>query len=415
MSGAADAELVDVIDEHGRTVGTVTRAEMRARRLPHRCVYLLVFNRNGELYVHLRTPTKDVYPSHWDVAVGGVLAAGEDFQTGARRELHEELGINAEPEALFPFRYDDDYTGVRAMVYRVVHDGPFRLQPEEVVRGEFLPLDAVSDRTARDRFCPDGVAVLRKLRGRATDVRRPGDTSVRALLGSGGFRTEERVRLLGEQMRSFFGPVERLLFVPYALQDHDRYVKVLTEKGLNAGYVLDGIHRHPDPEKAVHEAAAIFVGGGNTFRLLAELSQRRLLEPIRERVRGGMPYLGISAGTNVACPTMKTTNDMPITLPPSLDALGLVPFQVNPHYFTGQVHVKRDDSYDPHFGETRDDRIREFHEMNDTPVVGLWEGGMLRVEQGHVLLLAAPARVFRKGQEPIDRTPGSMIEALLPG
>jgi dipeptidase E len=415
MSGAADVERVDVIDEQGRTVGTVTRREIRARHLPHRCVYLLVFNSCGELFVHLRTPTKDVYPSHWDVAVGGVLAAGEDFATGARRELREELGVDAEPEALFPFRYDDDYTGVRAMVYRVVHDGPFQLQAEEVVRGEFLPLDAVAERVVREPFCPDGVAVLRKYQGRATGAGQPGGSSLRMLLGSGGFRTEERVRLLGEQMRSFFGPVERLLFVPYALRDHDGYLEMLTEKGLTGGYVIDGIHRHADPERAMREAQALFVGGGNTFRLLAELYGRGLLGPIRERVRGGLPYLGISAGTNVACPTIKTTNDMPIALPPSLDALGLVPFQVNPHYFTGQVHVKREEGYQEHFSETRDDRIREFHEMNDTPVVGLWEGGLLRVEQGHVLLLGAPARVFRKGQEPLDLAPGTLLEGVLVG
>jgi dipeptidase E len=238
---------------------------------------------------------------------------------------------------------------------------------------------------------------------------------MRVLLGSGGYRTEERVRLLAEQMHSFLGGVERLLFVPYALQDHDRYLEVLTERGVNAGYRLDGIHRHADPERAVREAPALFVGGGNTFRLLAELYRRRLLGPIRERVRGGMPYLGISAGTNVACPTIKTTNDMPIAEPPSLDALGLVPFQVNPHYFPGQVHVKRDDGYEEHFGETRDERIREFHEMNDMPVVGLWEAALLRCEAGQVRLLEAAARVFRKGQEPVDVGPGALLDELLAG
>jgi isopentenyldiphosphate isomerase len=166
MSGGADAERVDVIDEQGRTVGTVTRREMRERRLPHRCVYVLVFNSRGDPFVHLRTATKDVYPAHWDVAVGGVLAAGEDFLAGARRELQEELGIDAEPEPLFPYRYADDYTGVQAEVFRVVHDGPFLLQPEEVVSGEFLPLAAVAGRITRDPFCPDGVAVLREYQRR---------------------------------------------------------------------------------------------------------------------------------------------------------------------------------------------------------------------------------------------------------
>lgn len=236
---------------------------------------------------------------------------------------------------------------------------------------------------------------------------------MRVLLGSGGFRTEESVRFLGEQVRSLFGDVDRVLFVPYALQDHDRYVQLLTEKGYNAGYPVDGIHRHPDPVRAVREARALLVGGGNTFRLLADLYRFGLLEPIRERVRDGLPYLGLSAGTNVACPTIKTTNDMPIALPPSLDALGLVPFQVNPHYFTGATFVKRDDGYAEHHGETRDDRIRQFHELNETPVVGLWEGGLLRCEQGHVLLAGAGARVIRKGEEPVDVAPGSLLEGLL--
>jgi dipeptidase E len=233
------------------------------------------------------------------------------------------------------------------------------------------------------------------------------------LLGSGGFRTPERVAFLTEQMRECFGGVERLLFVPYALRDHEGYLQTIVDKGLNAGYTLDGIHRHADPQAAVRAAQAIYVGGGNTFRLLCELYRFDLLDLIRERVHGGMPYLGVSAGTNVACPTIKTTNDMPIAQPPSLDALGLVPFQVNPHYFTGQTYVKRDDGYHEHYGETRDERLREFHEMNDTPVIGLWEGGLLRVEDGQVVLAGSPARVFRKGQEPRDVEPGARLDVLL--
>jgi len=154
------AELVDVVDEAGRTIGTVTRREMRARRLPHRSVYLLVFNARGELFVHLRTADKDVYPSHWDVAIGGVLAAGEDWDDGARREAAEELGVTVEPEALFPFRWADAANLVHGMVYRARHDGPFRLQAEEIVRGEFLSLVRVMDRTTREPFCPDGLAAL---------------------------------------------------------------------------------------------------------------------------------------------------------------------------------------------------------------------------------------------------------------
>jgi dipeptidase E len=104
---------------------------------------------------------------------------------------------------------------------------------------------------------------------------------------------------------------------------------------------------------------------------------------------------------------------MPIVAPPRLEALGLVPFQVNPHYFGGQTYVKAGEAYQEHYGETRDDRLREFHELNDTPVVGLWEGGMLRIEGGSLQLLAAPARVFRKGQPPADVEAGTRLDDLL--
>jgi dipeptidase E len=236
---------------------------------------------------------------------------------------------------------------------------------------------------------------------------------MRVLLGSGGFRTPERLQHLGEEVRAFLGGVERLLFIPYALRDHDAYVQMAVERGLSGGYALDGVHRHDDVRTAVRQAQAIFVGGGNTFRLLADLYRLDLLDVIRERVREGVPYLGISAGTNVACPTIKTTNDMPITWPPSLDALALVPFQINPHYFTGQTHVKVGETFEEHFGETRDDRLREFHEMNDTPVVGLCEDGFLRIEQRQIVLSGAAARVFRKGQEPVDLAPGATLGEFL--
>ncbi len=127
-------ELVDVIDDAGNTIAVVTRAQMRAKRLPHRCTYVLVFNARGELFIHLRTATKDVYPSHWDVAIGGVLAAGETFAQGVR-EIHEEIGIDANAEPLFPFHLCfDEATFVNGMAYRLVHEGPFHLQAEEIAR-----------------------------------------------------------------------------------------------------------------------------------------------------------------------------------------------------------------------------------------------------------------------------------------
>jgi isopentenyldiphosphate isomerase len=161
-------EIVDVIDAAGNTIGVFTRRQMRAERLPHRCTYALVFNTRGELFIHLRTATKDLYPSHWDACIGGVLAAGETFAQGVRREIQEELGIDADAEELFPFCYEDHATTVQAMVYRLVHGGPFVLQAEEIVRGEFSPLADVLERIKNEPFCPDGVQVLQEYLRRQT-------------------------------------------------------------------------------------------------------------------------------------------------------------------------------------------------------------------------------------------------------
>ena len=154
-------ELVDIVDAQDRVVGRASRGEMRAGRLRHRATYLLIFNGRGDLFVHLRTATKDVYPSHWDVAVGGVVAAGETYDEGARRELAEEVGIrDAVPQALFDLAYEDAANQVNGRVYRVTWDGPLTLQAEEVVRGEWLPLAEVRARMRTEPFCPDGIAVF---------------------------------------------------------------------------------------------------------------------------------------------------------------------------------------------------------------------------------------------------------------
>jgi len=160
------AELVDVVDDDGQPIARVTRREMRARRLPHRCTYVLVFDSTGRIFVHQRTATKDVFPSRWDMTIGGVLAAGEDFDTGARRELEEELGVSAPLESLFDVRFPADRPQVFGVAYRVHHDGPFRLQPEEIVRGEFMSAAALDAALARERFCPDGLAVFATFRER---------------------------------------------------------------------------------------------------------------------------------------------------------------------------------------------------------------------------------------------------------
>jgi dipeptidase E len=197
-------------------------------------------------------------------------------------------------------------------------------------------------------------------------------------------------------MRSFLGHARRVAFVPFAAHDHDAYTTKVRERLARMNLEVISID---DLERA----DAVFVGGGNTFRLLKTLYERDLLVTIRERVRGGLPYLGSSAGTVITAPTMKTTNDMPIVEPPSFDALGLIDFQINPHYVDP-------DPQSTHRGETREERIREFHEENETPVVGLREGSILRVDDDVTTLLGEKtARLFRRGEEPVEVEPGDVV------
>jgi dipeptidase E len=209
------------------------------------------------------------------------------------------------------------------------------------------------------------------------------------------------------ELRDAMGSVARVLFIPYALQDRDAYVAKARPAFEEMGYGLDSVHEAFDPRRVIERAEAIFCGGGNTFRLLKVLHEIGVLPAIRRRVAEGMPYAGASAGSNLACPTIRTTNDMPIVQPPCLDALGLVSFQINPHYvdpLPGSTHM----------GETRETRIREFHEENEAPVVGLREGAILRVDGESVLVRGvAGARVFRRGQEPVEIAPGAEIGPLL--
>ena len=211
------------------------------------------------------------------------------------------------------------------------------------------------------------------------------------------------------ELREILDGVRRVLFIPHALKDHAGYAANARAAFEEIGFGLDSLHEAADPARAVENAQAVFCGGGNTFRLLDSFYRMEVLPVIRRRVREGMPYTGASAGSNLACPTIRTTNDMPIVEPASFDALGLVSFQINPHYVDSV-------SDSTHMGETRETRIREFHEENDLPVVGLREGAILRVEGESVQLKGiAGARVFRRGQEPIDVTPIAPIEALVGG
>lgn len=209
------------------------------------------------------------------------------------------------------------------------------------------------------------------------------------------------------QIQDFLGELQRVLFVPFALHDHDAYASLARERFQKMGYELDSIHLAADARQAVEDAEAIFIGGGNTFRLLKALYDFDLLGAIRRRVNAGMPYIGSSAGSNVAGPTIKTTNDMPIVQPPSFEALGLVSFQINPHFLDPDPNSK-------HKGETREERIVQFLEENDTPVAGLREGAMLRIEDGVTLLKGSSgARVFRKGLQPMEVSPGTRLDDLV--
>jgi dipeptidase E len=209
------------------------------------------------------------------------------------------------------------------------------------------------------------------------------------------------------EISDFLGDVKRVLFVPFALHDRDGYVAQARARFAQMGYELNSIHTSKEPAQALDEHDAIFIGGGNTFRLLKALYDQNLLDRIRERVRRGMPYIGSSAGSNVAAPTIRTTNDMPIVQPPSLDALALVSFQINPHYLDA-------DANSTHQGETREERIIQFLEENAMPVVGLREGAMLRIENRKTLLKGSTgARIFRRGCEPVETLPGDYLDELL--
>ena len=203
--------------------------------------------------------------------------------------------------------------------------------------------------------------------------------------------------------------VRRVLFVPFAavVRTYDEYAARVRKRFGPMGYEVESLHGASDAAGAVGRADAIAVGGGNTFHLLRGLYRAGAVEAIRARVERGAPYVGWSAGSNVACPTIMTTNDMPIVEPPTLRALGLVPFQINPHY--------TDASLAGHNGETRDERLREFvHANPGARVLGLREGTMLRVEGADAWLVGSgAARLFLKGEEPRDLAPGESFSFLL--
>lgn len=209
------------------------------------------------------------------------------------------------------------------------------------------------------------------------------------------------------EIKDFLGAFQRVLFVPFALYDRDKYAAQARERFAKMGYTLQSIHTAADPAQALRETDAMFIGGGNTFRLLKTLYEYSIIQTIRDRVAEGMPYIGSSAGSNVAAPTIKTTNDMPIVQPRSFAALNLISFQINPHYLDA-------DPNSTHMGETREERLNQYLEENETPVVALREGAMLRIENGQINLKGSTgARIFRKGQKPVEKLPGEQLDDLL--
>ena len=210
-----------------------------------------------------------------------------------------------------------------------------------------------------------------------------------------------------KEIRDFVGARTNAVFVPYAVHDRRAYSAKAEERLRKMGLSVTSIHDVSNIPRAVGEAEVIFVGGGNTFRLLKGLHDHDLLDPIRQRVAAGVPYIGSSAGSIVACPTLKTTKDMPVVQPPSFEALGLVSFQISPHYLDP-------DPATTHMGETQEERIMQFLEENEEPVVGLREGSILLVRDGAVVLKGpTPARIFRGGEKPFEATPGSNLCPVL--
>jgi dipeptidase E len=210
---------------------------------------------------------------------------------------------------------------------------------------------------------------------------------------------EEYLDYPKNHIREFLGDKPtNAVFIPYAAVtfSYEEYEEKVNTRFAEIGHHVTSIHRYINPIEAIEHADAIVVGGGNTWQLVRMLQEKGLMKALRKRVQKGTPYIGWSAGSNIACPTLRTTNDMPIVEPLKFKTLKLVPFQINPHYL--------DDHPANHGGETRETRIREFIEVNrDTYVVGLREGSILLLEDDELVLIGEKkARIFKYGQDPLE-------------
>ena len=210
---------------------------------------------------------------------------------------------------------------------------------------------------------------------------------------------------LKEEMEALYKDTDEVIFIPYARPGgitHDEYTSKAATAFGKIGKKLTGLHTFEAPAQAIKSAKGIFTGGGNTFVLVNDLHRLELLQPLREAIFAGLPYMGTSAGSNICGISMQTTNDMPIVYPPSFKTLGVVPFNINPHYLDP-------DTSSEHMGETRETRIAEFHSLNTIPVVGLREGSWLRVKGDEISLKGKlTARIFEQGKTPYEIEPGTV-------
>jgi len=212
-----------------------------------------------------------------------------------------------------------------------------------------------------------------------------------------------------EEISSFLDNRNHVLFVPYARPGgitHDEYTETAKKRFEQLGKTLHGIHEFEDKTKAINDHDAVFIGGGNTFVLTTMLYKNDVIKPLRKAIENGTAYIGTSAGSNVACQSIRTTNDMPIMYPPSFDGLKCVPFNINPHYIDP-------DSTSTHMGETRETRIKEFHVYNDVPVIGLREGAMILCQDDSYILKGSfGARLFMPRKEAKELTSGEEIKQI---
>lgn len=216
----------------------------------------------------------------------------------------------------------------------------------------------------------------------------------------------EYLAYLEDPLKKHFSDVKELLFIPFARPSgitHDAYTDIARTFFTSLNIKTRGLHEFEDMTAAVREAQAIFTGGGNTFLLVSQLYKYKLMETLRDVLHDGTPYLGSSAGSNICGLTMQTTNDMPIIYPPSFKTLGMLPFNINPHYLDPDPNSK-------HMGETRETRIREFHHFNQIPVVGLREGSWLSVRGEEITLKGdLSARIFEKGKDAYEVPTNSIL------